>query len=94
MKNKEHRQRDTMKPEIKQAYVDLCLAKGTCIDLPNNTPFGSTDVVKRYSLDGLNVLCVPDTTPPAVFGTYWSPEDQASILRAVDLFEHACQAQM
>jgi hypothetical protein len=45
-------------------------------------------------LDGLNVLCVPDTTPPAVFGTYWSPEDQASILRAVDLFEHACQAQM
>lgn len=78
------------KPQIKQAYVDLCVAKGKCIELPNNTPFGSTNVVHRYSLHGLNVLCVPDTKPPAVFGTYWSPEDQASILRAVYTFEHAC----
>lgn len=83
-----------VKPEIKQAYVDLCLAKGTRTDLPNNTPFGSTNVVHRYSLDGLNVPCVPDTTPPAVFGTYWSPEDQASIFHAVQLFEHACKAQL
>jgi hypothetical protein len=82
-----------VKPKIKTAYVDLCLAKGTRMDLDNNTPFGSTKVVHRYSLYGLNVLCVPDTQPPAVFGTYWSPEDQASILRALDCFEHALQTQ-
>ena len=83
-----------MKPEIKTAYVDLCLAKGKRIDLANNTPFGSTKVVHRYSLYGLNVLCVPEIKPPAVFGTYWSPEDQANILRAVDRFEHALQTQV
>ena len=79
------------KPEIKQVYMDLCLAKGKRIDLPNNTPFGTEHkVVHRYSLYGLNVLCVPDTKPPAVIGTYWSPEDQASILNAVTRFENKC----
>jgi hypothetical protein len=83
-----------VKPEIKQAYIDLCLAKGKRTDLENNTPFSKAKFVHRYTLDGLNVLCVPDTQPPAVFGTYWSPEDQASILRAVQLFEHACRVHL
>ena len=80
-----------IKPEIKRSYIDLCLSKGGCYNIPNHTPFHNGPFVHKHVYYNLAVLSVPGTQPQAVFGSYWNSEEPADIEHCINMFERRLQ---
>ena len=75
--------------EIKQAYIELCLSKGSRRNIPNTpSPFHSGPFIHKHHHMGLIVLSVPNTHPPTVITTYWTVEVKEDIDRCIERFEH------
>jgi hypothetical protein len=77
--------------EIKQAYIELCLRKGSRRNIPNITssPFNAGTHIYKHHHMGLIVLSVPNTYPPTVITTYWTVEVKNDIDHCIERFEHA-----
>ena len=74
--------------EIKQAYIELCLSKGSRRNIPNTpSPFHSGPFIHKHHHMGLIVLSVPNTHPPTVITTYWTVEVKEDIDRCIAGFE-------
>lgn len=82
---------DYVEPEIKQAYIDLCLRRGGCYEIPNNTPFHNGPFVHKHVHYNLTVLSVPGKNAPdsrpAVFYSYWTSKARADIEHCVGILE-------
>ena len=69
--------------EIKQAYIELCLSKGT----RRNIPCKDFGFIHKHHHMGLIVLSVPNTHPPRVITAYWTVEVKEDIDRCIERFE-------
>ena len=75
--------------EIKQAYIELCLSKGSRRNIPNTpSPFHSGPFIHKHHHMGLIVLSVPNTHPPTVITSYWQAQVKEDIDRCIERFEH------
>ena len=78
--------------EIKQAYIELCLSKGSRFNIPiaptpiNIFMHGGPFIHKHHYM-GLIVLSVPNTHPPTVITAYWTVEVKEFIHRCIAGFE-------
>ena len=79
--------------EIKQAYIELCLSKGSRFNIPlaptpiNIFMHGGPFIHKHHHM-GLIVLSVPNTHPPTVITSYWQAQVKEDIDRCIERFEH------
>ena len=74
--------------EIKQAYIELCLSKGTRRNIPHTpSPPHDDTFIHKHAYYGLSVLSVPNTHPPTVITAYWTVEVKKDIDRCIDRFE-------
>ena len=74
--------------EIKQAYIELCLSKGTRRNIESTpSPFHSGPFIHKHHYMGLIVLSVPNTHPPTVITAYWTVEVKEDIDRCIARFE-------
>ena len=69
--------------EIKQAYIELCLSKGTRRNIPC-TDFG---FIHKHHYMGLIVLSVPNTHPPTVITAYWTSAVKEDFDRCIARFD-------
>ena len=74
--------------EIKQAYIELCLRKGTRWNIEATpSPFHSGSFIHKHHYMGLIVLSVPNTHPPTVITAYWTFEVKDDIDRCIARFD-------
>ncbi len=74
--------------EIKQAYIELCLSKGTRRNIPcTPSPFHSGPFIHKHHYMGLIVLSAPNTHPPTVITAYWTVEVKKDIDRCIERFD-------
>ena len=74
--------------EIKQAYIELCLRKGTRSNIEATpSPFHSGSFIHKHHYMGLIVLSVPNTHPPTVITAYWTVEVKDDIDRCIARFD-------
>ena len=74
--------------EIKQAYIELCLSKGTRRNVPSTpSPFHSGPFIHKHHYMGLIVLSVPNTHPPTVITAYWTSKVKEDFDRCIARFD-------
>ena len=74
--------------EIKKAYIELCLRKGTRWNIEATpSPFHSGSFIHKHHYMGLIVLSVPNTHPPTVITAYWTVEVKEDIGRCIARFD-------
>ena len=73
--------------EIKQAYIELCLSRGTRRNSSHTpSPSHSGSFIHKHHYMGLTVLSVPNTHPPTVITAYWTFEVKKDVDRCIERF--------
>lgn len=73
---------------IETKYVELCMKRGGRYNIANNTPYSSnTGYIHKHTYYNLNVLSVPNTTPPTVIFSYWTSSEKKAIDQCIETFD-------
>lgn len=74
-------------PELKQAYIDLCLQRGGTYIVPNTTTLHDGPLLCEYRHYNVTVRTVPGACPRVVLDAYWTSKTPANIAHCVTILE-------
>jgi hypothetical protein len=80
-----------VEPDLKQAYIDLCLQRGGTYTVPNTTTLHDGFFIIEYRHYNVTVLTLPDTWPRVVLDAYWTSKTPANIAHCVTILERRLQ---
>jgi hypothetical protein len=80
-----------VEPDLKQAYIDLCLQRGGTYTVPNTTTLHDGPFLIEYRHYNVTVRTVPETQPRVVLDAYWTSSTPANIAHCVTILERRLQ---
>ena len=80
-----------VEPELKKAYIDLCLQRGGAYTVPNTTTLHDGPELYEYRHYNVTVRTVPGTHPHLVLDAYWTSKTPANIAHCVTILERRLQ---